>query len=44
MNWYRHPYSDSRFLLSVPNFNVFHWFFKDSVVQNVSLNWNATVL
>ena len=44
MNWYRHPYSESRFLLSVPSFNVFHWFFKESVVQNVSLNWNATVL
>ena len=24
MNWYRQPYSESRFLLSVPNFNVFH--------------------
>ena len=23
MNWYRHPYSESRFLLSVPYFNVF---------------------
>ena len=44
MNWYRHPSSESRFLLSVTNFNVFHWFFKESVVQNVSLNWNATVL
>ena len=45
MNWYHHPYSESRFLLSVLQcFNVFHWFFKESVVQNVSLNWNATVL
>ena len=44
MNWYRHPNSESRFLLSVPYFNVFHLFFKESVVQNVSLNWNATVL
>ena len=44
MNWYRHPYSESRFLLSAPNFNVFHWFFKESVVQNISVNWNATVL
>ena len=44
MNWYRHPYSESRFLLSVPNFNVFHWFLKESVVQNISVNWNATVL
>ena len=42
MNWYRHP--ESRFLLSVPYFNVFRWFFKESMVQNVSLNWNATVL
>ena len=37
MNWYRHPYSESIFLLSVPYFNVFHWFFNESVVQNVSL-------
>ena len=44
MNWYSHSYSESRFLLSVPNFNVFHWFFKESVVQNISVNWNATVL
>ena len=44
MNWYRHPYSERGFLLSVPYFNVFYWFFKESVVQNVSLNWNATVL
>ena len=44
MNLYRHPYSESRFLLSLPYFNVFHCFFKESVVQNVSLNWNATVL
>ena len=44
MNWYRHPYSESRFLLSVPYFNVFHWFFKEPVVQNVSVNWNAIVL
>ena len=36
MNWYRHLYSESRFLLSVPYFNVFHWFSKKSVVQNVS--------
>ena len=28
MNWYRHPYSESRFLLSVPYFNVFHCFFQ----------------
>ena len=41
MNWYRHPFSESRFLLSVPYFNNFHWFFKESVVKNVSLNWNA---
>ena len=38
MNWYRHPYSESRFLLSVPYFNVFQLLFKDSLVQNVSLN------
>ena len=40
MNWYRHPYSESRILLSVPYFNVFHcvFFFKEPVVQNVSLN------
>ena len=44
MNWYRHPYSESRILLSVPYSNVFHWFFEESVVQNVSLNWNDTVL
>ena len=42
MNWYRYP--ESRFLLSMPYFNVFHWFFKESMVQNVSFNWNATVL
>ena len=22
MNWYRHPYSESRYLLSLPYFNV----------------------
>ena len=44
MNWYRHPYSESRFLRSVPYFNVFHWFFKDSVVHIFSLYWNATFL
>ena len=44
MNWYRNPYSESRFLLSVPYFNVFHWLFRKPEVQNVSLNWNATVL
>ena len=44
MNWYRHPYSESRLLLAVPYFNVFHRFFKESVAQNVSLNWNVTVL
>ena len=38
MNWYRHPYSESRFLLSVPYFIVFPWFFKEPEVQNVSLN------
>ena len=38
MNWYRHPYSESRFLLSVAYFNVFHWYIKESVVQNVSLS------
>ena len=43
MNWYRHSYSERRILLSV-NFNVLHWFFKESLVQNVSVNWNATVL
>ena len=44
MNWYRHPYNESKFLLSVPYFNVFHWFCKESMVQNISVNWNATVL
>ena len=38
MDGYRHPYSESRVLLSVPYFNVFHWFIKESVVKNVSLN------
>ena len=38
MNWYRHHFSESRFLLSVPYFNVFHWFLKESLVQHVSLN------
>ena len=37
MNWYRHLYSESRFLLSVPYFNVFHKFFKGSLVQHVIL-------
>ena len=39
MNWYRQPYSESRFLHSVPYYNVFHRFFKESVVQNISVNW-----
>ena len=38
MNWYRHPYSESKFLLSVPYFNVFPLVFQESVVQHVSLN------
>ena len=34
---------ESSFLLSVPYFNVFLGF-SESVVHNVSLNWNGTVL
>ena len=44
MNWYCHPDSECRFLLSIPYFNVSHWFYKESVEQIFSLNWNATVL
>ena len=45
MNWYRHPYSESRYLLSLPNFNVFRWFFQGSMVQqHVLLNWNSVLL